>query len=251
MSIFRKCHIKLCLIVQVGDPFRLWLHFVQCFWISTEIGFSLFWTLVSSFGEVYDPFCTVFLGASFIYFQKFQNLEPYFQIFRFLTQENRFFGPGTFLALFHVQKIIDLFTILQILYKFALMLHESFSYEPSRQYGTSPFSKTIFKIFDLIVTGVSGKSGIFFDWIAYWIAYWPLLFRCGITAPCYSIGYCAIPPLCHSATEGVVQTMEVTTEVSEDFRRLGLVWFESENKVLFFHKGITGPVLPQGNNRIQ
>ena len=31
MSIFRKCHIKLFLIVQVGDPFRLWLHFYSVF----------------------------------------------------------------------------------------------------------------------------------------------------------------------------------------------------------------------------
>ena len=48
------------------------------------------------------------------------------------------------------------------------------------------FFKNNYKKIDLIVKGVSGKSGFFFNWIAYWIAYWFLLFRCGITAPCYS-----------------------------------------------------------------
>ena len=40
------------------------------------------------------------------------------------------------------------------------MFHTSFSYEPSPQYGINLFSKTIIKN-DLIVTGVSGKSGFF------------------------------------------------------------------------------------------
>ena len=51
----------------------------------------------------------------------------------------------TFLPVSDVQHFIDLFTILTIFYKFALILFISFSYEPSRQYGTSPFSKTILK----------------------------------------------------------------------------------------------------------
>ena len=66
-----------------------------------------------------------------------------FRFFRFQTQENRFWGLGTFLAVFVVQIFTDLFTEWTIFYKFSPMLHNSFSYEPSRQYGTSPFSKTI------------------------------------------------------------------------------------------------------------
>ena len=38
---------------------------------------------MSSFAKVLEPSCTVFLGASFINFSIFQNLEPSFQIFRF------------------------------------------------------------------------------------------------------------------------------------------------------------------------
>ena len=78
-------------------------------------------------------------------FQNFQKSEPYFQIFRFQTQENRFWGLGMFLHVFYVHKIINLFTVLWIFYKFSPMLHKSLSYEPSRQYGIITFSKTIIK----------------------------------------------------------------------------------------------------------
>ena len=62
-------------------PILIVTAFLQCFWIFTQIGFSLFWTLVSSFGEVYDAFGTVFLGASFIYFSKFSNFGAWFSDF--------------------------------------------------------------------------------------------------------------------------------------------------------------------------
>ena len=74
--------------------------FLQCFLIFTQIGFALFWNLASSFGEVYDPFCTVFLGASFHIFQTFQNLEPGFQIFQIPDPRNRLLGLGTLLHVF-------------------------------------------------------------------------------------------------------------------------------------------------------
>ena len=48
-----------------------------------------------------------------------------------------------------------------IFYKFALILFISFSYEPSRQYGTSPFFLNILKKNEMVVKGVSGKSGFF------------------------------------------------------------------------------------------
>ena len=55
--------------------------FLQCFWISTQIGVASFGNLTSSFGEVYDPFCTVLLGASFIYFPKFSKFGTRFSDF--------------------------------------------------------------------------------------------------------------------------------------------------------------------------
>ena len=82
--------------------------FLQCFWISTQIAFASFGNLMSSFGESYDPISTVFLGASFIYISMFSKMwNQIFRFSRFQTQENRFFGLGTFLALFYVQKFIN------------------------------------------------------------------------------------------------------------------------------------------------
>ena len=77
-------------------------------------------------------------------FQNFPILEPGFQIFQIIDPRKYVFWPGDLFARFVVaQKIIDLFTVLQTLYKFWKMFHKSFSYEPSRQYGISLFSKTI------------------------------------------------------------------------------------------------------------
>ena len=90
--------------------------------------------------------CAQFFWEHLLYiFQKFQNLEPGFHIFQIPGPKNRVWGPVVFLPVFYVQKFIDLFTILPIVYKFALILFISFSYEQSRQYGTSPFLKTLLK----------------------------------------------------------------------------------------------------------
>ena len=84
-----------------------------------------------------------FFGSIFyLFFKKWSQVSRFF---RFQTPENRFSGLGTFLHVFDVQKFINLFTILQFLYNVALMLHGSFSYEPSRQYGISHFLKTVLK----------------------------------------------------------------------------------------------------------
>ena len=118
--------------------------FLQCFWMFTQIVFALFWNLVSSFGKVYDPFRTVFLGASFIYFSKFSKFRTRLSDFSdSRPKKTVFLAWGPFYTFFFVQKIIDLFTVLQILYKFWKMFHNISSYEPSRQYDISPFSKTI------------------------------------------------------------------------------------------------------------
>ena len=42
-------------------------------------------------------------------------------------------------------KPIGLFTIRKKFHKLSPMFHKSFSYEPSHQYGISPFPKTILK----------------------------------------------------------------------------------------------------------
>ena len=143
---FSRSTIFNCFQFKKSEPhldydciFAMFLNFPQ-------IGFASIRNLMSSFGEVYDPFCTVFLGASFICFSIFSKFGTrFFSFFRFQTQENRFWGPVTFLRVCDVQNVTVLFTTLQILYKFALILCISFSYVCSRQYGISPFFKTILK----------------------------------------------------------------------------------------------------------
>ena len=65
------------------------------------------------------------------------------------------------------------------------MFHNIFSYEPSRQYGISPFSKTIIKDRFICKRGI-GEIRIFLIDLPIELPIGPVLFRCGITAPCYS-----------------------------------------------------------------
>ena len=145
MSIFRKCHIRLFLIVKVGDPFWLWLHFHSVFEFSPKSVFHYFGLSRARLEKCIIQSAQFFLEHLLYIFKIFKIWNLIFRFFRFQSQENRFFGLGTFLALFYFQKFINLFTVLQIFYKFWKMFHKSLSYEPSRQYGISPFSKTILK----------------------------------------------------------------------------------------------------------
>ena len=143
MSIFRKCHIKLFLIVKVGDPFRLWLHFYSVFEFSPKSVFHYFGLSWARLEKCIFQSAENFKEHRFHFLIFFKCWNRISRFFRFQTQENRFWGLGTCLHVFYVQYFTDLFTILTIFYKFALMLHESFSYEPCRQYGIKLFSKTI------------------------------------------------------------------------------------------------------------
>ena len=78
--------------------------FLQCFWIFTKIGFASFGNLMSSFGEVYDPFCTVFLGASFIYFSKFSKYGTWFSYFQIPDPRKSVFWPGDVFCTFLLSK---------------------------------------------------------------------------------------------------------------------------------------------------
>ena len=82
-------------------------------------------------------------GSIFLIFFNFWNLIS--RIFIFQVPENRFWGLGTFLVVFYVQKIINLFTVFLIFYKFGQIHDKSWSYICSRQYGISPFLKSIVK----------------------------------------------------------------------------------------------------------
>ena len=118
--------------------------FLECIWIFTQIGFASFRNLTSSFGKKSQPFCTVLLGASFIYFSNFSKFGTWIPDFSDSRPKKIGFGAwGRFCLFLFVCNFTDLFTVWTIFYKFSPMLHKSFSYEPSLQYGISPFKKTI------------------------------------------------------------------------------------------------------------
>ena len=102
------------IVVNLKSQRTIWFMtaFLQCFWISTQIGFASFGNLVSSFAKVLEPFCIVFLWASFSYFQNFRNLESGFQIFLILDQQNWCWGQWTFLDVFTCPKIHELVYII-------------------------------------------------------------------------------------------------------------------------------------------
>ena len=96
MSIFRKCHIKLFLIVKVGDPFWLWLHFYSVFEMSPK---SVFYYFGLSWARLEK--CIIqsaenlrITGSFLLTFFEFWNLIS--RIFIFQGPANRFWGLGTF-----------------------------------------------------------------------------------------------------------------------------------------------------------
>ena len=140
MSIFRKCHIKLFLIIEVGHPFRLWLHFYSVFEFPPKSVFHYFGLPWARLEKCIFQSAENFKEHMFIFFDILRILEPDFQIFQIPGPVKSVLGPGDVFGTFFVQKFIDVFTVLQILYKFWKMFHKSVSYEPSRQYGISRFS---------------------------------------------------------------------------------------------------------------
>ena len=87
-----------------------------------------------------------FLWEHLLYiFQKFQILEPGFQIFQITDPRKSVSWPGYVFGSFVGPQIYRFVYHIADFYKFSPMLHNSFSYEPSRQYGISPFFKTILK----------------------------------------------------------------------------------------------------------
>ena len=100
MSIFRKCHIKLFLIVKVGDPFWLWLHFYSVFEISPKSVFIILDSREPVWRSVYSNLQRISrsTGSVFLIFFKFWSFIS--RIFIFQGPENRFWGLGTFLERF-------------------------------------------------------------------------------------------------------------------------------------------------------
>ena len=94
MSIFRKCHIKLCLIIQVGHPFRLWLHFYSVFEFSPKSVvhyFRLSWARLEKC--IFQP-AENFKEQRFHFFDILRILEPDFQNIHIPGPRKSVLGPG-------------------------------------------------------------------------------------------------------------------------------------------------------------
>ena len=143
MSIFRKCHIKMFLIVKVGDPFRLWLHFYSVFECSPKSVFHYFGLSWARLEKCIVQSAENFKEHRFHFFTFFEFWNLISRIFIFQGPENPFWGPGTFLDVFGVSKIINLFTILKMFHEFWLIRDISWSYRCYLQYGITTFLKTI------------------------------------------------------------------------------------------------------------
>ena len=79
MSIFRKCHIKLFSIVQVGDPFRLLLHIYSVFEIPPKSVFQYFGLSWARLEKCILQSAETFKEHRFRFFDILQILELHFQ----------------------------------------------------------------------------------------------------------------------------------------------------------------------------
>ena len=94
MSIFRKCHIKLFLIVQVGDPFRLWLHFYSVFEFPPKSVFHYFGLSWARLEKCIVQSAESFKEHRFHFFDILRILEPDFQNIHIPGPRKSVLGPG-------------------------------------------------------------------------------------------------------------------------------------------------------------
>ena len=104
MSIFRKCNIKLFLIVKVGDPFWLWLHFYSVFEFPPKPVFHYFGLSRARLEKCIFQAAENFKEQRFHFFDILQFVEPNFQIFHIPGSKKSVLGPGDVLRRFGVSK---------------------------------------------------------------------------------------------------------------------------------------------------
>ena len=100
MSIFRKCHIKLFLIIQVGHPFRLWLHFYSVFEFSPKSVFHYFGLSRARLEKCIVQSAENFKEHRFHFFDILRILEPDFQNIHIPGPRKSVLGPGDVLGAF-------------------------------------------------------------------------------------------------------------------------------------------------------
>ena len=144
MSIFRKCHIKLFLIVQVGDPFRLWLHFYSVFEFPPKSVFHYFGLSWARLEKCIVQSAENFKEHRFHFFDILRILEPDFQNIHIPGPRKSVLGPGDVLGAFWgVQKSSIYLPFWKKIHEFWLIRDISWSYRCYLQYGITTFLKTI------------------------------------------------------------------------------------------------------------
>ena len=127
MSIFRKCHIKLFLIVKVGDPFWLWLHFYSVCEFPPKSVFHYFGLSWAGLEKCIVQSAENFKEHRFHLFDILRILEPDFQNIHIPGPRKSVLGPGDVLACFFLSKKTRQFIYsFQILYKFWKVFHNFF-----------------------------------------------------------------------------------------------------------------------------
>ena len=145
---------------------------LQSFSIFPQIGFASNRNLVSSFGEVCDPFCTVFVGASFIYFSKISKLGTIFSDFSDYRPKKIGFGAwGRFCMFFWSKKSSICLPYLQFSINSGRCPTQVFPMNLPVNMALALFLQQFWNIRFNCNRGI-GKIRIFFNWIAYWIAYY-------------------------------------------------------------------------------
>ena len=146
--------------------------FLQCFWISTQIGFALFRNLVSSFGKVYDPFCTEISWANLEYFSKDSTSGIQFSDFSdSRAKKIGLWAWGRFCVVFMCNILPIFLQYWQLSINSLRCSTKVFRMNLPVDMALALFRNN-FQIIEMIVKGVSTNPDYFVDWIAYWIAYW-------------------------------------------------------------------------------
>ena len=162
MSIFRKWHIKLFLIVKGGDPFWLWLHVYSVFDFFTKTrSFIMLVTCEPVWRSVYSNLQRISrsTGSILLIFFKFWNRISRFFIFQ--VPKYVFWGLGTFLDVFGVSKNHGFgYRFEKFLWIWADPWYKLIVYMLSSIWHYYFFKNNYIK-FEMIVKGVSGKSGLF------------------------------------------------------------------------------------------
>ena len=161
--------------------------FLHSFWIFVQIGFASKWNLMSSFGKVSQPICTDCFKASLRYCSKSEIYGTWFPVFSYsrplFCQIDVFLG---LVACGHVQEFNDIFLETENVGQTISDPGQKLIVYTLPSMWQYPFFQNDIKWLYFVITVKTRNSVFCCIVLPIGIAYCPLLFRCGITAPCFS-----------------------------------------------------------------